>query len=295
MSSTASTGDLLYYELYHDNPIAGSTAPIQKNGNIANMAWQRRGSTIAMYAYDYDVYSQLTNANYFDYNTSNALVATTKYDQTFSYDPRGNLLMQTRNDHSGTSVDNLSYTYLSNQNRLARVHDLTANATGHSNNGNANSGNIYGYDANGNLTSDLYRGVTSISYNHLDLPTLVQRTSTNKLEMTYDADGNLLCRKTYTTSGTPSETRDYIGNIEYVNNVIDQVNTDQGRYKSISAGVYRHEYMIADHLGNTRIVYADVNGNGTVEQSEILDENHYYAYGERGCSRRKPPRDRSET
>jgi RHS repeat-associated protein len=98
--------------------------------------------------------------------------------------------------------------------------------------------------------------------------------------MTYDASGNLLCRKTYTTSSTvPSETRDYIGNIEYINNVIDQVHHEQGRYKSISAGVFRHEYTIADHLGNTRIVYADINNNGNVEQSEILDENHYYAYG----------------
>ena len=203
-----------------------------------------------------------------------------RYDQAFSYDVRGNLTTQTRRNETGVQTDNLSYTLIANQNRLARVHDLSANALGHNNNGNANSGTIYGYDANGNITSDTYRGVSSISYNHLDLPTLVQRSTSNKLEMTYDADGNLLCRKTYTTSSTvPTETLDYIGNIEYVNNVIDQVHHDQGRYKSISAGVYRHEYTIADHLGNTRIVYADVNANGTVEQSEILAENHYYAYG----------------
>jgi hypothetical protein len=98
--------------------------------------------------------------------------------------------------------------------------------------------------------------------------------------MTYDATGNLLCRKTITTSSTvPSETRDYIGNIEYTNNVISEVHHEQGRYKSISTGVYRHEYTIADHLGNTRIVYADANNDGSVAQSEILDENHYYAYG----------------
>jgi RHS repeat-associated protein len=99
--------------------------------------------------------------------------------------------------------------------------------------------------------------------------------------MTYDASGNLLCRKTFTTNSTvPSETRDYIGNIEYVNNVIDQVHHEQGRYKSISAGVFRHEYTIADHLGSTRIVYTDVNNNGLVDQTtDILDENHYYAYG----------------
>ena len=92
---------------------------------------------------------------------------------------------------------------------------------------------------------------------------------------------SLKCRKTFTTSSTvPSETRDYIGNIEYVNNVIDQVHHEQGRYKSIGTNTYRHEYTIADHLGNTRIVYTDVNNNGLVDQAtDILDENHYYAYG----------------
>jgi hypothetical protein len=149
MSSTATTGDLFYYELYYDNPISGSGAAIQRNGNIANQRWQRRGSTIGMHAYTYDIYNQLTNADYWDYTTSNTLgAATTKYDQTFSYDVRGNLLTQTRRNEAGTQTDNLSYTLLTNQNRLARVHDLSANTLGHNNNGNANSGNIYTYDAN---------------------------------------------------------------------------------------------------------------------------------------------------
>jgi RHS repeat-associated protein len=282
MASNATTGDLFYYELYYDTPIATSGSSAQKNGNIANQRWQRRGATMGMYAYTYDIYNQLTNADYWDYTTSNTLGAsTTKYDQTFSYDVRGNLLTQTRRNEAGTQTDNLSYTLLANQNRLARVHDLAANALGHNNNGNSNSGNIYTYDANGNLISDTYRGVTSIDYNHLDLPTLVQRSSTNKLVMIYDARGNLLVRKSYTTSSTiANDSIDYICNIEYVNNVIDQVHHEQGRYKSISAGVYRHEYTIADHLGNTRIVYTDTDSNGVVNHTyDILDENHYYAYG----------------
>lgn len=98
--------------------------------------------------------------------------------------------------------------------------------------------------------------------------------------MTNDAYVNLLCRKTYTSSSSiPSETKDYIANFEYLNGVIESISHSQGRYKSISAGVYSHEYTIADHLGNTRIVYTDADSNGIVNQSEILDENHYYAYG----------------
>jgi RHS repeat-associated protein len=97
--------------------------------------------------------------------------------------------------------------------------------------------------------------------------------------MTYDATGNLLCRKTFGPNNVLLETRDFLGNFEYINNVLDYIHTSQGRYKSISAGVYRHEYTIEDHLGNTRVVYSDLNNDGLVATSEILDENHYYAYG----------------
>src|SRR5690606_22418430 len=35
-----------------------------------------------------------------------------------------------------------------------------------------------------------------------------------------------------------------------------------------------------DHLGNVRLSYADINGNGTIEPAtEILEENNYYPFG----------------
>lgn len=40
-----------------------------------------------------------------------------------------------------------------------------------------------------------------------------------------------------------------------------------------------YQYYLADHLGNNRVLFADMNGNGTVETNEILQENHYYAFG----------------
>jgi RHS repeat-associated protein len=161
------------------------------------------------------------------------------------------------------------------------VYDLSLNSAGHNNNGyTVNGANLYTYDVNGNLTNDPYRGVSSIQYNIIDLPTLITRSSTNKIEMLYDATGNLLCRKTYTTSSTtPTETRDYVGPYEFVNNVIDFVQTSQGRYKRISAGVWRHEYLIKDHLGSARLWYADVDNNGIASSTEILSQTNYYAYG----------------
>lgn len=46
----------------------------------------------------------------------------------------------------------------------------------------------------------------------------------------------------------------------------------------------RYEYVIKDHLGNSRIVFSDLNGNGKVDAmagptNEILHEGHYYPFG----------------
>lgn len=43
---------------------------------------------------------------------------------------------------------------------------------------------------------------------------------------------------------------------------------------------WKREYVIKDHLGNTRLAYCDLNNDGVVATpSEILQENHYDAYG----------------
>src|SRR5690554_2805544 len=44
--------------------------------------------------------------------------------------------------------------------------------------------------------------------------------------------------------------------------------------------MYLYVYQYKDHLGNVRLSYADVNGNGTIESAtEILEENNYYPFG----------------
>ena len=38
-------------------------------------------------------------------------------------------------------------------------------------------------------------------------------------------------------------------------------------------------YQYKDHLGNIRLSYSDSDGNGTISQSEIIEENNYYPMG----------------
>ena len=44
-------------------------------------------------------------------------------------------------------------------------------------------------------------------------------------------------------------------------------------------GSYRYEYTLRDHLGNSRVNFADLDGDNEVDETEILQQNHYYPFG----------------
>jgi RHS repeat-associated protein len=44
-------------------------------------------------------------------------------------------------------------------------------------------------------------------------------------------------------------------------------------------GTYSHEFVLRDHLGNTRVTFSDPNGDGEVTQADIKQINHYYPFG----------------
>jgi hypothetical protein len=49
----------------------------------------------------------------------------------------------------------------------------------------------------------------------------------------------------------------------------------------LNNGAFQQEYTLKDHLGNARVTFADLNGDATVDQTEILQTNHYYPFGMR--------------
>ncbi|MEM9000844.1 MAG: RHS repeat-associated core domain-containing protein, partial [Bacteroidota bacterium] len=92
-------------------------------------------------------------------------------------------------------MDVLGYHYQSNSNKLSKVSD-----TGNSGYGfkePVTTGDDYRYDPNGNLISDANKGITSISYNHLNLPIQVD-VNTDNIQYIYDATG-VKMRKTVST------------------------------------------------------------------------------------------------
>ena len=48
----------------------------------------------------------------------------------------------------------------------------------------------YEYDANGNLTKDLNKGIISITYNELNLPETIDFGGNSRIQYDYDALGN---------------------------------------------------------------------------------------------------------
>ncbi len=97
-----------------------------------------------------------------------------------------------RNGSDGSPMDDLTYVYQNsdNSNRLARVSDAGSASAGFVDGSNLTQ--EYQYDDSGNLEEDRNKDITSISYNHLNLPRVVAFDNGNEIRYTYDATGTKL-------------------------------------------------------------------------------------------------------
>ena len=142
----------------------------------------------------------------------------------------------------------------------------------------------------GNMTADPNKEITSIAYNHLNLPTTITFTNSRSISFMYDAGGNKL-RKTVAQSGVTQYIQDYVGGIEYRTTpsvsstpILESIFHAEGRITNVNSTL-KYEYAMKDHLGNTRLMFCDKNGDGKVsasstqENSEITQENHFYPFG----------------
>jgi RHS repeat-associated protein len=269
--------DLFAMQLLYEDPsqLANLTKEKQSNGNISGIIWNRKTNSStslkSAYSFKYDALNRIVN-NY--YGEGATLTNSNKYrEYDYSYDLNGNIQALKRNNGIGTGnqIDNLSYTYFSSlSNQLASVSDNSDTSGFRDRN---TTGDDYSYDNNGNLTKDLNKGFGTIAYNYLNLPEKVKKGSNDSIIYYYDAMGTKL--RQMVRNGSTITGKYYFDGFEYDNSKnLNLIHTDEGVIEVSSGPVFKYEYFLKDHLGNTRIAFTDSTGSPKITQS--ID---YYPFG----------------
>ena len=275
--------DLFAFGINYNTTTQGLNARTLYNGNISETIWKTANdNTERSYGYQYDALNRITaatsNDNY--YNLSN-----------LSYDKTGNIITLQREgaivenpdynnpNHFG-SIDILGYNY-DNGNKLLAVADSSASPLGFE---DGNTGVDYTYDNNGNMIQDLNKKITSIQYNHLNLPVKVEipevKGEERGISYIYTATGSKIEKIIKQGGRKPNIISQYAGNYIYKNGTLQFMNHPEGYIEPDGSGGYDYIYQYKDHLGNIRLSYADDNNDGVITAAtEIREEKNYYPFG----------------
>ena len=192
-------------------------------------------------------------------------------------------------------IDNVTLSYSGNRLQVADdvadalVYDGAMDFTD-----GANEVEEYAYDANGNMTKDLNRGIESITYDWNNMPREITFTSGAKTRYTYDAAGRklraeyitpLTASANYATRPTPPRPPEppilppgppsppatistvcYHGDCVLRDDSLERVLTPNGYIASDTL-----HYYIKDYQGNVRSVVR--------QDGAVVESNEYYPYG----------------
>ena len=253
------TNDLFSYKLTYEDD------GTYYDGNIRNQYWKSNIDGIKRaYEFSYDGDSRLTGANYGSEKAGENYALS-----GITHDFNGNIKTLSRSGATNTNytafgnVDNLTYTYQSNSNKLSKIADVnTANADLGDFRDGTNADDDYEYWLDGSLKKDKNKKIASITYNYLKLPEIITFDDTKTITTEYDAAGTKL--KKIVSGG---ETTDYEEDEICVNNVLYQTSHDEGRINA--EGEY--EYNITDHNNDLRVAFRDSLGFAVPTQSIFYD------------------------
>ena len=265
-------------------------------GNIASMFWKSGEEGRQKYTFTYDGLGRMLNADHLilgqqdedddDWGVTTGLMSIQTgrqieetplarenafTERVTEYDKNGNILKLVRYGQTGANsygvIDNLTMTLTGNQlNRVDDASTASAYGGGFEFKDAVKQDNEYAYDANGNLTQDLNKGIEDIQYNCLNLPRLIKFKDQSTITYTYAADGTKL-RVEHKIGNSTTRTT-YCSNVIYEDGTAKCLLTEEG-YVSLDDREYH--YYLKDHQGNNRVL---VNKNGGVEEI-----NHYYPFG----------------
>ncbi|MBO9204676.1 MULTISPECIES: DUF6443 domain-containing protein [Niastella] len=258
-------GILFGYELGYDKTINKTGQPFnnsQYSGNITGILWKSDGDDIRRkYDFTYDAANRLLRGDFVQHNADDHLWNNSKVDFTIkvgdgihadlAYDANGNIqrLQQCGLKVTGsTQIDNMLYSYYNNGNKLSGVMEQGTAATDHQLGDftDNNSGNDYGYDANGNMVTDKNKHINgtvaaitnggAISYNYLNLPQQVALQDNNNVDKgtvtyVYDAAGKKLQKITNEKNVTVTYNQGtYTGDITTTTTYLDGFQYETKKY-----------------------------------------------------------------
>ena len=257
------------------------------NGNISETLWRsKQDNILRSYGYTYDDLNRLQNAQYL--RPVNPLLPNTNlspivgtFNESMQYDQNGNIVALQRNGGTESQspalpIDNLIYNYDGNQ--LTKVDDSASITDGFKDGINALT--EYTYDLNGNMTTDQNKGISSITYNHLNLPTKIIMAGGN-ITYVYNALGQKVSKTVSNSTISPATTSNtqYFGGFQYNNSILQFFPTAEGYVKNTvvsGANTYDYIFNYTDHLGNIRLSYGIAPGTQLLT---IFEENNYYPFG----------------
>jgi RHS repeat-associated protein len=309
LTGTGQNGTSLFgFELGYDklvNSAGRNYLAAQYNGNISGMVWKSDGDDVKRkYDFTYDDANRLLKGLFEQDDATNTWNRTTMdysmqmgngADPLTAYDANGNIKGMTQYGWKlgaavTTPIDNLTYTYMGNSNKLLQVTD--ANNDNQSKLGDfkydpaTKTATDYMYDANGNMNLDNNKKISSITYNHLNLPSVITVTGKGTISYTYDAGGNKI-KKEVAETGQPLKTTLYLGGAVYENDVLQFLSHEEGRIRYSppvggAGGGLHYDYMLKDHLGNVRMVLTeeaktDAYPAASMETAQSATEEALYA------------------
>ncbi len=294
-------GDLFAFKLnYNTTEMGGSNAKLY-NGNISETLWytindKNGAGVIRGYAYDYDAMNRIKEADY-GLQSGSTYNFNSGYDLwDVGYDKNGNISGLKRRGENNLVMDELTYTYTTDTNKLLYVEDTASSAIdteGFDDTANPGTASDYNYDSNGNMILDKNKNITDIDYNHLNLPTKVTfhnnnpaTTGAGTIDYVYDATGVKLSKFVKQANLSSGATTYYAGNFVYEQGsglspiVLKFFSQPEGYVEPDGNGKYDYVYQFKDHLGNIRLAYGDFDKDGSIDVfNEIIEEHNYYPFG----------------
>ncbi|MFN7611606.1 MAG: RHS repeat-associated core domain-containing protein, partial [bacterium] len=258
------------------------------NGSISAIKWKGPGIAQGQigqrsYTYQYDKSDRLMSANFAARGQSSWNQEINTLNETISYDANGNILQLNRNHNNRSlgangiintaeTLDNLSYNY-NNGNKLIQIEDAVPQATGAGDFKNtASNATEYAFNTDGSVTRDDNKGISNIVYNYLGKPLEVIYQNGKRVTYSYDATGSKLCIQTWQGSNLLTKT-DYVGSFVYESNQLAFFGSPEGRVVR-KGSAFEYQYAIADHQGNTRVLFTSATPQPEVIAIDFETETH---------------------